>query len=78
MISAWSDNDLVIQAVFFFLASFETISSAMCFLLHEMAVNPDIQNRLLREFRDSEAKNEGFNFSSIQEMKYLDMVVSGQ
>lgn len=50
----------------------------MSFLLHELALNPDIQERLVKEIRENEARNGGkFDYNSIQSMTYLDMVVSG-
>ncbi|XP_050345946.1 cytochrome P450 9e2-like [Nymphalis io] len=73
----WSDTDLIAQAVLFFIAGFETISIAMSFTLHELAVHPEIQERLAKEIKDYDAKNGGkLNFSSIQNMAYLDMVTS--
>ncbi|XP_013146830.1 PREDICTED: cytochrome P450 9e2-like [Papilio polytes] len=74
---AWSESDLIAQAVLFFIAGFETISSVMTFALYELAVNPDMQERLLQEIRENEQKNGGkFDYTSIQNMKYLDMIVS--
>ncbi|KAF9817881.1 hypothetical protein SFRURICE_003287 [Spodoptera frugiperda] len=73
----WTDNDLVSQAFLFFIAGFETVSTAMSFMMYELAVNPDVQDRLVQEIREHDAKNGGkFDFNSIQSMKYLDMVVS--
>uniref|UniRef100_A0A2A4JEN6 unspecific monooxygenase n=1 Tax=Heliothis virescens TaxID=7102 RepID=A0A2A4JEN6_HELVI len=73
----WKDEDLVAQAFLFFIAGFETVSATMSFLLYELAVNPDIQERLAQEVRDHDDKNGGkFDFNSIQSMKYMDMVVS--
>ncbi|CAD0254266.1 unnamed protein product [Spodoptera exigua] len=73
----WSDGDLVAQAVLFFIAGFETVSSGMSFLLHELAMNPDVQERLAQEIKENDAKNGGkFDFNSIQNMTYMDMVVS--
>ncbi|XP_075973978.1 cytochrome P450 9e2-like [Anticarsia gemmatalis] len=73
----WSDQDLVAQAVLFFVAGFETVSSAMSFLLYELAVNPDVQDRLAQEIKDHDIQKSGkFDFNSIQNMPYLDMVVS--
>ncbi|CAH1645261.1 unnamed protein product [Spodoptera littoralis] len=73
----WSDGDLVAQAVLFFIAGFETVSSGMSFLLHELAMNPDVQERLAQEIKETDAKNGGkFDFNSIQNMVYMDMVVS--
>ncbi|CAG9785903.1 unnamed protein product [Diatraea saccharalis] len=73
----WTDTDLIAQAVLFFIAGFETVSSAMSFALHELAVNPDVQDKLVAEIRENEKKNGGkFDYNSIQNMVYMDMVVS--
>ncbi|CAH2105979.1 unnamed protein product [Euphydryas editha] len=73
----WSDIDLIAQAVLFFIAGFDTISTAMSFALHELALHPEIQERLVQEIKEQDTKNGGkLNFSSIQNMKYLDMVTS--
>ncbi|KAH9645247.1 hypothetical protein HF086_012125, partial [Spodoptera exigua] len=75
----WSDEDLVAQAVLFFIAGFEAVSSGTSFLLHELAMNPDVQERLAQEIKEHDVKNGGkFDFNSIQNMVYMDMVVSGE
>lgn len=74
----WSDTDLVAQAVLFFMAGFETISTAMSFALHELALHPDIQDRLVQEIKQHHNKNGGkLGFNSISNMVYMDMVTSG-
>ncbi|XP_028160700.1 cytochrome P450 9e2-like [Ostrinia furnacalis] len=73
----WTDEDLIAQAILFFVAGFETVSSAMSFALHELAVNPDVQDKLVEEIRENDARNNGkFDYNSIQNMPYMDMVVS--
>ncbi|KAJ8728448.1 hypothetical protein PYW08_016833 [Mythimna loreyi] len=73
----WTDDDLVAQALLFLFGGFESVSTSMNFALHELAVNPDVQERLAQEIREHDAKNDGkFDFKSIQDMPYLDMVVS--
>ncbi|XP_041978536.1 uncharacterized protein LOC121732648 [Aricia agestis] len=73
----WTETDLVAQAVLFFVAGFETISVAMSFALHEIALNPEVQERLVEEIKEYDTKNNGkIDYTSIQQMKYLDMVVS--
>ncbi|CAH0397753.1 unnamed protein product [Chilo suppressalis] len=73
----WSDDDLVAQALLFFLGGFDTVSTAMTFSLHELALSPEVQDKLLAEIRENEQKNNGkFDFNSIQKMVYMDMVVS--
>ncbi|XP_026752035.2 cytochrome P450 9e2-like isoform X2 [Galleria mellonella] len=73
----WSDNDLIAQAILFFVAGFDTVSSAMAFALHELTLNPDVQEKLVQEIKENDRKFGGkFDFDSIQNMVYLDMVVS--
>ncbi|XP_013199514.1 cytochrome P450 9e2 [Amyelois transitella] len=73
----WSDTDLIAQAVLFFVAGFETVSSAMSFALHELTANPEVQEKLAHEIKENEMKNGGkFDYNSIQNMTYMDMVVS--
>lgn len=62
----------------FFVAGFETVSTALSFALYELALNQDIQQRLAEEIREHHNMHDGkFDYSSIQNMPYLDMVVSG-
>ncbi|CAH0723078.1 unnamed protein product, partial [Brenthis ino] len=73
----WSDMDLTAQAVLFFIAGFETISTSMSFGLHELAIHTEAQKRLAEEIREQHAKNNGkLNFNAIQSMTYMDMVTS--
>lgn len=67
------------QAMSFFTAGNETSSSIIAYTIYELALHMDIQNRLKNEIRTSidSHKNE-FTYESIQEMKYLDMVLSGK
>ncbi|VVC90085.1 unnamed protein product [Leptidea sinapis] len=73
----WSDTDLVAQAVLFFIGGFETISIGMSFTLYELALHPEVQERLAQEIKETHSKSEGkLDFDLIQNMQYLDMVIS--
>lgn len=69
---------MVGQCLVFFLAGFDTISSLMTFMSFELAVNPDIQERLRKEIDDvrEELGSKPLTYEAVQKMKYLDMVVS--
>jgi cytochrome P450 family 9 len=74
------DDDITSQCLIFFLAGFETISNLLCFASHELAVNPDYQQRLYEEVKqvsdEMHANNEELSYEKLQSMKYLDMFVS--
>lgn len=72
----WSDTDLIAQALLFFMAGFDTVATAMAFLLYELALNPDCQEKLYQEIKETSKNVEQFDYNTIQNMKYLDMVVS--
>lgn len=70
---------MVAQAIIFLLAGFDTVSTAMTFIIHELVLNPEVQQKLVEEIKEYDQKNGGkFDFTSIQSMKYMDMVVSGE
>ena len=72
-----TDEDITSQAVIFFFAGFETVSLLMSFTCHELAVNPDIQNRLTQEVDETlEACKGKLTYEALLGMKYLDMVIS--
>lgn len=69
---------MVAQCMIFFLGGFNSVSSAACFMFHELAINPDIQANLFEEIQrvKKELNGESLTFETIPKLKYLDMVVS--
>nr|CAD7266681.1 unnamed protein product [Timema shepardi] len=64
------------QCFVFFLVWYETSSTTISCCLHELAVNPDIQERLRKEV-DTVLINHGgqITYEDLQELKFMDAVV---
>ncbi|XP_015838531.2 cytochrome P450 9e2-like [Tribolium castaneum] len=67
-----TDDDIVAQAMTFFFAGFETVATACSFMAYELAIHPEIQQKLQAEI-DSVG---GVTYESLLSMKFLDQVVS--
>jgi cytochrome P450 family 6 len=66
------------QAFVFFAAGFETSSTTMMFCLYELALNQHVQRRLQEEVDQVLGKHGNkIVYEAVQEMEYLDRVVSG-
>ncbi|XP_063695738.1 cytochrome P450 9e2-like [Culicoides brevitarsis] len=74
----WSDNELMAQCFIFFLAGFDTSSTAMSFLAYELAINKDIQEKLIAEIDqvNEDLNGKRLTYDALQKMKYLDMVLT--
>lgn len=72
-----TDTDVAAQALIFFFAGFDTVSSLMSFASHEIAINPDIQTRLRAEINQTLKDTNGkLTYEALLQMKYMDMVIS--
>jgi Cytochrome P450 len=71
-----SNQDIAAQAFIFFFAGYETVATLLAFAAHELAENPDIQERLRDEI-DQAINGDGLSYDSVMGLKYLEMVVSG-
>lgn len=72
-----TDTDITAQAIIFFLAGFDTVSSAMSNCCYELAINPEAQDKLREEIKSVLAENNGeISYETTLKMEYLDMVVS--
>lgn len=72
-----SREELVAQCVIFFLAGYETTATTLSFVSYCLALNPDIQEKLIQELDVALIKNNGeLTYEVIQSLKYLDNVIS--
>lgn len=71
--------DIAAQALIFFFAGFDSVTSAMAFVAYELAVNPEIQKKLRVEIEETNSECDGkLTYEALMRMKYMDMVVSGK
>ena len=69
----------VAQALLFLLAGYDTSASTLSFALYELALHPEIQYSLRAEILQVLSKHDGnVTYDGIQDMSYLDRVVSGE
>jgi cytochrome P450 family 6 len=72
-------DEISAQAFVFFVAGFETSSTTMSFCLYELALNPDVQERVQKEIDGVLKKYDNeITYEAIQEMEYLDRTVFGK
>ncbi|XP_058837445.1 cytochrome P450 9e2-like isoform X2 [Topomyia yanbarensis] len=73
-----TDLDMVAQCSIFFTAGFDTVSTCLMFLIYELTVNSDIQQRLYEEVLQTAKELDGspLGYETLQTMKYMDMCVS--
>ncbi|PSN29605.1 hypothetical protein C0J52_27796 [Blattella germanica] len=73
------EEDIVSQFATLLITGFETSASTLMFGIYELALNLEIQIRLRKEIKSVlEKHNQKVTFDALQEMKYLDMVVSSK
>ena len=67
------------QAFVFFVAGFETSSSVVTHCLYELALNPEVQQKLHEEIDEHMEKHGSLNYEALSgQMEYLDMVFLGK
>lgn len=70
--------DMVGHAMTFFLDGYETSSTVIANIVNQLARNPEVQSKLRREIEHVIASCGSISFEDIQELEYLDQVLSGR
>jgi cytochrome P450 len=71
------DETVVAQALLFFLAGFDTTESLLTFTAYELALNPEVQEKLAEEIIPTMEESRGqLTYEALQTFEYLDMVIS--
>uniref|UniRef100_A0A182JIA9 Uncharacterized protein n=1 Tax=Anopheles atroparvus TaxID=41427 RepID=A0A182JIA9_ANOAO len=64
------------QAFVFFLAGFETSSTAMSFCLYELALSQDLQNKARECVRETFDRHGAMTYEALMDMKYIEMCIN--
>ncbi|XP_062860332.1 thromboxane-A synthase [Trichomycterus rosablanca] len=70
-----TEDEIVGQAFIFLLAGYETSSNTLAFVCYLLALHPECQKNLQTELDDFYSRYESADYTNIQELKYLDMVL---
>lgn len=73
----WTKDEIVAQCFLFYVGGFDSTSLALSFFAYEMAINPDVQQRLFKEIVEMDEKLNGkpIQYDNLKEMTYLNQVV---
>ncbi|KAJ8940730.1 hypothetical protein NQ318_005481 [Aromia moschata] len=70
-------SEIAAQSFIFFLAGYETSSATMTFALYQLAINPDIQDRVREEIETVLSKHNGeMTYEAVTEFKYMEQVIN--
>ncbi|KAF5896103.1 thromboxane-A synthase isoform X1, partial [Clarias magur] len=70
-----TEDEITGQAFIFLVAGYETSSNTLAFVCYLLAIHPDCQKKVQKEVDDFFTRHDSVDYTNIQEMKYLDMVV---
>lgn len=75
---SWTDDEIIAQCFLFFAAGFDTASTLISFLMYELALNQNIQQKLYEEIREVNENLNGsrLSYDTLPKLKYLDQVIS--
>ncbi|XP_055011716.1 thromboxane-A synthase [Boleophthalmus pectinirostris] len=71
-----SEDEVIGQAFVFLLAGYETSSNTLAFTCYLLALHPECQHKLQEEIDHFYTRHESPDYTNVQELKYLDMVIS--
>lgn len=70
-----TDEDIAAQAYIFYAAGYESSASTMGFLLYQLALNQDIQEKLYTEIKEALENNNGeMTYDAIMNLEYMEKV----
>ncbi|XP_017669140.1 PREDICTED: cytochrome P450 3A9-like [Lepidothrix coronata] len=73
---ALTDVEVLSQAFIFIFAGYEPTSNTLCYLAYELAMHPDVQQKVLEEIDKVLPNKAPLTYDAIMKLEYLDMTVS--
>ncbi|XP_041893487.1 cytochrome P450 3A9-like [Corvus kubaryi] len=73
---ALTDIEVLAQAFIFIFAGYEPTSNTLGYLAYELALHPDVQQKLLQEINTVLPNKAPLTYEAIMKLEYLDMVVN--
>ncbi|KAL4006046.1 hypothetical protein ACER0C_005759 [Sarotherodon galilaeus] len=73
--SMMTEDEIVGQAFVFLLAGYETSSNTLAFTCYLLALHPERQLKVQKEVDDFYTRHDSPDYTNVQELKYLDMVI---
>lgn len=71
-----TESHILAQSILFFFAGFDTAETLLIFAAYELAVNPEIQETLYAELKETYESNNKLSYDLVMKMEYLDKVIS--
>lgn len=73
----WTDDELVAQLFFICISGIDPIAIISAFMAYELALNPDIQQKMYDEIRtvNKSLVGQQWTFDALAQLKYLDRVI---
>ncbi|XP_065092310.1 probable cytochrome P450 6a19 [Ochlerotatus camptorhynchus] len=69
-------NEIAAQSFVFFVAGFETSSTAMSFCLYELAINQELQDKARQNVEELFAKHGSMSYEAVHEMRYIENCIN--
>ncbi|XP_067406928.1 cytochrome P450 3A9-like isoform X2 [Emydura macquarii macquarii] len=71
-----TDPEILAQAFIFVFAGYEPTSNSLCYLAYELAIHPDVQQKLQEEIDSVLPNKTPLTYDALMQMEYLDMTLN--
>ena len=71
-----TENEILAQCFLFLIAGYETTATTLSFCSYELALHPEIQERLYEEIKTVFDENGKINYETLSKLPFLDSVIS--